>query len=226
MQEAVWSWQDEKSVTTVGWGWRYVSLIAFAGLFLGGGGHVGQPFLDRSETPERARPCIEWPDSTRCDFVGLGVGLCACLCLSDVPAIGDRQDRTQLTRSFLTRERCESGRMAPTGTEPTTTATQATGALKGEPTLSFWRYRLQLIVAARTSWRLHLEHCPQSWKCIRSGVSWCCLLLFVNAAYWLFGGLLFASLEGASIMPSLSVKQIIALWKTHVPFQCYYFSKG
>jgi len=86
--------------------------------------------------------------------------------------------------------------MAPTGTEPTTTATQATGALKGEPTLSFWRYRLQLIVAARTSWRLHLEHCPQSWKCIRSGVSWCCLLLFVNAAYWLFGGLLFASLEG------------------------------
>ncbi|KAK4018369.1 potassium channel subfamily K member 18 [Daphnia magna] len=67
------------------------------------------------------------------------------------------------------------------------------------PTLekvSLWRATREIFRDSRSTWKNLLIECPSSWRTIRSGLSWCCLLLLVNGAFWLFGGLLFASLEG------------------------------
>lgn len=62
--------------------------------------------------------------------------------------------------------------------------------------VSLWRGTRELFRDSRATWKNVLTECPSSWRSIRSGLSWCCLLLIVNGAFWLFGGLLFASLEG------------------------------
>ena len=62
--------------------------------------------------------------------------------------------------------------------------------------VSLWRGTRELFRDSRATWRNVLNECPSSWRSIRSGLSWCCLLLIINGAFWLFGGLLFASLEG------------------------------
>ena len=65
-----------------------------------------------------------------------------------------------------------------------------------EQKVSLWRKIRQLVLDLRQTWKNLLIECPASWRSIRSGLTWCCLLLITNGAYWLFGGLLFASLEG------------------------------
>jgi len=69
-------------------------------------------------------------------------------------------------------------------------------AVKVQPKVSRWRKFRQLFTDVRSTWRRQTGECPTSWRSIRSGLTWCCLLLITNGAYWLFGGLLFASLEG------------------------------
>lgn len=72
------------------------------------------------------------------------------------------------------------------------------------PTLekvSLWRATREIFRDSRSTWKNLLIECPSSWRTIRSGLSWCCLLLLVNGAFWLFGGLLFASLEGTYFFP-------------------------
>jgi len=65
-----------------------------------------------------------------------------------------------------------------------------------EPKVSMWRKFRQFFTDVRSTWKAHTTECPTSWRSIRSSLIWCCLLLITNGAYWLFGGLLFASLEG------------------------------
>jgi hypothetical protein len=62
--------------------------------------------------------------------------------------------------------------------------------------VSLWRATREIFRDSRSTWKNVLNECPASWRTIRSGMSWCCLLLIINGAFWLFGGLLFASLEG------------------------------
>lgn len=74
-------------------------------------------------------------------------------------------------------------------------ASAANEFVKGER-VSLWRRTRDLFRDVRSAWKLHTSKCPSSWICIRSEMTWCCLLLIANAVYWLFGGLLFASFEG------------------------------
>lgn len=62
--------------------------------------------------------------------------------------------------------------------------------------VSLWRATREIFRDSRSTLKYVLNECPASWRTIRSGMSWCCLLLIINGAFWLFGGLLFASLEG------------------------------
>ncbi|KAK2712011.1 TWiK family of potassium channels protein 7-like [Artemia franciscana] len=48
----------------------------------------------------------------------------------------------------------------------------------------------------RSTWILHKKELETSWKRLKSGVLWTSLLLVINLVYCIFGGLLFASLEG------------------------------
>lgn len=65
-----------------------------------------------------------------------------------------------------------------------------------EERVSMWRGTRELFRDSRSTWKSLKEECSSTWRTIRSGLSWCCLLLIINGAFWLFGGLLFASLEG------------------------------
>ena len=89
-------------------------------------------------------------------------------------------------------ETTETKQEAPTTSQEIATASPEPAVER----VSKWRATRELFRDLRSSWKLHLFHCPASWKLIRSGFSWCCLLLVTNVVYWLFGGLLFASLEG------------------------------
>ena len=62
--------------------------------------------------------------------------------------------------------------------------------------VSMWSATRALFRDSRATWKRVIAECPTAWRSIRSGITWFCLLLVANSAYWLFGGLLFASFEG------------------------------
>jgi len=62
--------------------------------------------------------------------------------------------------------------------------------------ISMWRAFREFICDLRFTWKNVKVECLSAWRSIHSGTIWCCLLLIINMFYWLFGGLLFASLEG------------------------------
>ena len=65
-----------------------------------------------------------------------------------------------------------------------------------ERRISMWRAFREFISDLRFTWKNLKAECSSAWLSIHSGTIWCCLLLIINIFYWLFGGLLFASLEG------------------------------
>ncbi len=82
--------------------------------------------------------------------------------------------------------------------------------------VSLWRATREIFRDSRSTWKNVLNECPASWRTIRSGMSWCCLLLIINGAFWLFGGLLFASLEGMFMFINLMSLKSLKITTKHI----------